>query len=153
MQNCAEEVHPKDWTKDAFATYGNKQNTFTYNKGPEILDYIFHKTNSMEKVASATSSFKLPIFKTGIALSRMIQARKEEKEYLEHCPNPWKIYSYLKKGTIIGEEEDKCRKFVVKKNKERKLSFPRSLDMKTRMTGMSLSDHEAIAASIYVWKK
>ena len=87
MKNCAKEVHPNDWFNKEYATYGNKQNTFTSNKRPEILDYIFKGTNSLEKVGTATTSFSLPLFTTGVS-----------------------------------------------------------------MTGMSLSDHESIATSIYIWK-
>ena len=152
MRNCAKEVHPNDWFNKEYATYGNKQNTFTSNKSPEILDYIFKRTNSLEKVAAATTSFSLPLFKTEVSMLRMLRAQNKYNNFLRKCPKPWKMYSEFKMGKAIEKDEDDCIKFMDDEKTERKALFSRSLGSKSRMTGMSLSDHESIATSIYIWK-
>lgn len=67
MTNCIQEIFYKldEWLNAKFATYGNDKNTFTGGKyKPVTYDYIFHKTNNLNRTLAWTNWFDLPFFRT-----------------------------------------------------------------------------------------
>ena len=66
MQNSVEELYCESgqWLNVEYTTSGNPNNTFTGGKQePKMLDYIFHRANSLQKVRAWTSAFSLPLLK------------------------------------------------------------------------------------------
>ena len=69
MTNCVQEIFYKldEWLNAKFATYGNAKNTFTGGvQKPVTYDYIFHKTNNLNRTLAWTNWFDLPFFRTTI---------------------------------------------------------------------------------------
>ena len=73
MKNCIEEVFYKaiHWLDPYYATYGNKENTFSSSYEPIIYDYIFHKTHAdrVDAIEVYTNWYEMPFFKTLIHLN------------------------------------------------------------------------------------
>ncbi len=82
MKNCIEEFFYKvtQWLNPNYATYGNKENTFSNQYKPIIYDYVFHETKKEKRDALNvyTDFFDLPFFKTIIQI--MDKGKKEEKK-------------------------------------------------------------------------
>ena len=69
MKNCVEEIFYtlEKWLSTSFATYGNTHNTFTGSVySPVTFDYIFHRSNNVNRTTSWTYWFELPLFKLKI---------------------------------------------------------------------------------------
>ena len=67
MQNCIEELFCESgqWLKREYATFRHLSNTFSDGEEePQMIDYIFKRNNSPQKLRSWTSSFQFPMLKT-----------------------------------------------------------------------------------------
>ena len=170
MQNTARLIHPDDWTTNIFATYGNENNSFSKNEGPIILDYIFKRLNSPGKISSSETWVEQRLYHKDILASRMIEDNEAITEYEKNCPNPWEMYHNLQNnqtvrnrfvsGEVITNDMhnvvktvEACRKRINDRIKIAKNRLGVPANGYNGITTMSLSDHEAIASTIKVWKK
>ena len=171
MQNTAKVIHPDDWMTNLFATYGNENNSFSKNEEPVILDYIFKRLNSPGKISASETWFDKLLYHKDIPISRLIEENEEITEYAKSCPNPYEMYHNLQKNqsvqnrfegvqvitndvhNVVKTTAEACRTRITARIKQAKDRLEAPANRDDGITTMSLSDHEAIASTIKVWKK
>jgi hypothetical protein len=163
MQNAAEVIFPDDWTTAEFATWGHKNNSFSKNGGPHILDYIFNRLNSPKTINASVTSFELHLYHDEIPMSRLIE---DNNGFANNCTNPWKIYHNLQRGQTVQNRfkgietiknllktEQECKKGNTDRIKEEKVQRKLPINRDSGITKLSLSDHDAISATMKIWKQ
>lgn len=154
MQNCAQEVHPDEWFSRKYATWAHKKNTFAkQGAGLWILDYIFKKLNSPGKINVWTYSFEIPQFNTMVRRYSLSDVTHKTKSWGLRCTKIHTVAEPLYSREAFAEKKLKCKivpYVAVKKRLPRVNNF--SLGRRY-MRSISLSDHEPIAATIYIEKK
>ena len=152
MQNCAQEVHKDKWFSKEYSTWGNARNTFTNKTDGSlwIIDYIFKKLNSPEKINAWTSTFDYPRFST-VFTKNIVQQIKPKRKI------PWIKYTDLRVAKDLSNGKTS---YINMKNRYKGIpytgiekKFPRPVQLVARRTHISLSDHEPIASTMYIRKK
>ena len=157
MQNCAQEVHPNEWLSRKYATwkeYAHKKNTFAkQGAGFWILDYIFKKLNSPGKINAWTYNFEIPQFTTRARKYRLSNVTDKKTPWRLRCTNLHTVPEPLNSTKSPDEKKLKCELVPYVAIKKR-LPFVNDFNLRKRdMSKISLSDHEPIAATIYIQKK
>ena len=154
MENLAEEVHKAEWFSKKFNTYGHPNNSYSkVGSGLWILDYFFKRVNAPEKIGAWASNFELPLFKTKISRYRLFQAKLKRDEKQKNAEFH-KGYMGHKTAKDIFLKTRTKRKTLMLKDKNNRSSNFEDVVYRTRYVSMiSLSDHEAISTTMYVWKK
>ena len=61
MKDSKEDVvNEAEWRSPKYATYGNAKNPYSGTKKPEILDYVFYRTNTKATMGSRAVDFQVP---------------------------------------------------------------------------------------------
>ena len=142
--NCALKfLGPKDWQLSRYTTWANPENTYKHmdEDEPQINDHIFLKVNAPENVKVKTTAFDVQILKTPCPIMTV--------EPTNTCPNMLTSATNLNLTT--------CPNFPPKTTKESVYTPPNWIDQTLRFECgdqdmISLSDHEAITASIRIEK-
>jgi hypothetical protein len=154
MQNCAQEVHQNEWFSLKYATWSHKKNAFAeQGAGLWILDYIFKKLNSPGKINAWTYNFEIPQFTTRARKYRLSNVTDKKTPWRLRCTNLHTVPEQLNSTKSPDEKKLKC-KLVPYVAIKKRLPFVNDFSLRKRdMSKISLSDHEPIAATIYIQKK
>ena len=142
--NCASEfLGPKEWQLPCYTTWANPNNTYKHKDEhePQINDHIFRKVYAPQTVKVKTIEFDVQILKT-LCPTMMIEPDNE-------CPNI--------ATSAINLNLTTCPNFPPKTTKESVFTLSNWIDQTLRFECgdqdlISLSDHEAIAATIRIEK-
>ena len=162
MQNEVEVIFGESnrWLQPEFTNYVNPANTFskeypTNMYDPIMIDYIFRKVNSPEKVSVCTSSFKLPIFKTKLKRSQLLKSIQRDIEEIRNSDMPFNAYKSL--GIIESDQYiNKTKDEMIKRltefaERSQTLNTEDNEVKRDRNVAISLSDHEAITSTMHLW--
>ena len=141
--NCAMEfLGPKEWQLPCYTTWANPNNTYKHKDDhePQINDHIFRKLNAPQTVKVETIGFDVQILKT-LCPTMMIEPENE-------CPD-WVTSAINLNLTTCPNLPITSKEFVY--------TSPNWIDQTLRFECgdqdmISLSDHEAIAATIRIEK-
>ena len=133
VQNCAEELLGKqEWLTPKYTTWENPENTF--GQSGLILDHIFRRVNIPGKITVRTSRFDVPLLQTSIPRGLHIQEKRERKETRSTCPGIMEL--------VVALGLHLCPKNLITDN---------SLGIRSSER-ISMSDHEAVTATIIITK-
>ena len=151
IKNCAVDfLGPNMWPEKPYATWNDPDNSFPAPKGrqPLITDHIFFQNKSSEKIRARTIAFEVEKLKTACKPTSGEEKVKTNYQLTEQCPS---FTDTLKELNLT-----QCRPNIPTE----KLLFPRHLKVAQRRSRancdpenrISLSDHEAVTATIRIRK-
>ena len=143
LQNCALEfLGEKDWKLPKYTTWENPSNTYKHEGEvePLISDHIFRKANALQTLKVKTVGFKVPILKTSCPTKTI------KTEPSTECPTMVE--------TAISLNLTACPPQSSKRSVNAQLDLI-DQTLRSECSGqemISLSDHEAITATIRIEK-
>ena len=144
MTNCAFEVlGPNKWPSEDYTTWNDPENSFAdlnYPLPPLIIDHIFLQTKSPETIRARTSGFEVSKLKTA--------CKPTSIEVTDQCPTFEKTLEELNLTQCIPDMPTEESFFTMHLKGAQRRSRA-NCDPENRI---SLSDHEAITATITIRK-
>ena len=141
--NCAIEfLGPNKWPSVDYTSWNNPENSFANFQSypPLILDHIFLRTNSPRNVQARTSAFAVTKLKTACNITN--------NQSTDQCPTFFETLLALNLTQCLSNAKPERSLFSTDLNAVRRRSRT-NCDSQSRI---SLSDHEAIIATIRIRK-
>ena len=151
MINCAVEfLGPDKWPSRDYTSWNDPENSFAdlISMPPLIIDHIFLRTNSPEKIHARTSAFEVIKLKTACKPTSGEEKVKTNYQLNDTCPSFEETLVELNLTQCLPNMPTEKSSFAM----HLKVAQGRSRTKCDPENRISLSDHEAITATIRIQK-